>query len=109
MWDCKRYTRALGNYGHLPYEKQQELLRELGNIDIGVGTLQATNARTAMAVEDSVEQLREWVKQQSSCACGRIAVACAGAECLRGKIPTAYLLVEGVDVGKCRARVLLVP
>ena len=43
----------LGNYGHLPYEKQQELLRELGNIDIGVGTLQATNARTAMAVEDS--------------------------------------------------------
>ncbi len=31
----------LGNYGHLSYEKQQELLRELGDIDIGVGTLQA--------------------------------------------------------------------
>lgn len=54
----------LGNYGHLPYEKQQELLRELGNIDIGVGTLQATNARVALAVEGSVEALKEWVKQQ---------------------------------------------
>jgi len=54
----------LGNYGHLPYEKQQELLRELGEIDIGVGTLQATNARVAKAVKRSVESLREWVKQQ---------------------------------------------
>jgi len=54
----------LGNYGHLSYEKQQELLQELGDIDIGVGTLQATNARMAEAVEGSVEQLREWVKQQ---------------------------------------------
>lgn len=54
----------LGNYGHLSYEKQQELLRELGDIDIGVGTLQATNARMAEAVNDSVGQLREWVKQQ---------------------------------------------
>lgn len=60
----------LGNYGHLSYEKQQELLGELGNIDIGVGTLQATNARMAKAVEGSVGSLREWVKQQSSCACG---------------------------------------
>ena len=54
----------LGNYGHLWYEKQQELLCELGGIDIGVGTLQATNARIATAVKDSVEQLRQWVKQQ---------------------------------------------
>ncbi len=54
----------LGNYGHLSYEKQQELLRELGDIDIGVGTLQATNARMAQAVEGSVKSLREWVKQQ---------------------------------------------
>ena len=54
----------LGNYGHLPYEKQQELLRELGKIDIGVGTLQSTNARVANAVEGSVESLREWAKQQ---------------------------------------------
>lgn len=29
----------LGNYGHLSYEKQQELLRELGGIEVGVGTL----------------------------------------------------------------------
>jgi transposase len=54
----------LGNYGHLSYEKQQELLRELGGIEIGVGTLQATNARMASAVKSSVESLREWVKQQ---------------------------------------------
>jgi len=54
----------LGNYGDLAYEKQQELLRELGDIDIGVGTLQATNSRMAWAVSPSVELLREWVKQQ---------------------------------------------
>jgi len=44
------------------------------------GTLQATNARMAMVVEDSIEQLREWVKQQSSCTCRRIALASAGSE-----------------------------
>ncbi len=55
----------LGNYGHLPYEKQQELLRELGDIDIGVGTLQATNARVYEAILPSVSKLREWVQQQS--------------------------------------------
>ena len=33
----------LCNYGHLPYEKQQELLWELGKIKVGVGTLVATN------------------------------------------------------------------
>lgn len=54
----------LGNYGHLSYEKQQELLWELGQIEIGVGTLQATNARMAGAVKPSVDCLREWVKQQ---------------------------------------------
>lgn len=54
----------LGNYGHLSYEKQQELLWELGEIKIGVGTLQATNARMAGAVKPSVDRLREWVKQQ---------------------------------------------
>lgn len=41
----------LGNYGHLSYSKQQELLRELGGIEIGVGTLQATNERLAKAVK----------------------------------------------------------
>ena len=34
----------MGNYGHLPYEKQQEMLWELGLLDIGVGTLVTTNA-----------------------------------------------------------------
>ena len=33
----------LGNYGHLPYEKQQEWLWELGKIKVGVGTLVTTN------------------------------------------------------------------
>ena len=54
----------LGNYGHLPYEKQQELLRELGDIDIGVGTLQATNTRVYEAVEPAVTSLRQWVQDQ---------------------------------------------
>lgn len=54
----------LGNYGHLPYEKQQELLRELGDIDIGVGTLQATNTRVYESIVPSVSQLREWVQMQ---------------------------------------------
>lgn len=54
----------LGNYGHLPYEKQQELLRELGDIDIGVGTLQATNTRVYEAINPAVTALREWVQQQ---------------------------------------------
>ena len=54
----------LGNYGHLPYEKQQELLRELGRIDIGVGTLQATNTRIHEAVYPAVNKLRDWVQQQ---------------------------------------------
>ena len=54
----------LGNYGHLSYEKQQELLKELGGVEIGVGTLVATNARMADAIKNSVEQLREWVKKQ---------------------------------------------
>ena len=33
----------INNNGHLPYEKQQELLWELGQIEIGVGTLVAMN------------------------------------------------------------------
>lgn len=54
----------LGNYGHLSYEKQQELLRELGDIDIGMGTLQATNQRVFEAVQPAVNELRDWVQQQ---------------------------------------------
>ena len=33
----------VNNYAHMPYEKQQEMLWELGKIEIGLGTLVATN------------------------------------------------------------------
>jgi len=49
--------------------KQQELLWELGDINIGVGTLQATNTRVYEAVEPTVTKLREWVQDQPH-ACG---------------------------------------
>ncbi len=52
----------LGNYGHLPYEKQQELLWELGQIEIGLGTIVATNQRVETVINPSVEQLAQWVK-----------------------------------------------
>ena len=51
----------LGNYGHLPYEKQQELLWELGAIKIGVGTLVKTNQRISQAIKKSVTELNNWV------------------------------------------------
>jgi transposase len=50
----------LGNYGHLSYEKQQELIRELGGIEIGTGTLQKTNQRIAQTVEPAIDDLWEW-------------------------------------------------
>jgi transposase len=50
----------LGNYGHLSYEKQQELVWELGEIEIGTGTLQKTNQRVAEAVEPAIDDLWEW-------------------------------------------------
>jgi transposase len=50
----------LGNYGHLAYEKQQELVWELGGIDIGTGTLQKTNQRVAEAVKPAIDDLWEW-------------------------------------------------
>jgi transposase len=43
----------MNNYGHLPYEKQQELLWELGQIEIGVGTLVARNEGIDSAVAPS--------------------------------------------------------
>lgn len=52
----------LGNYGHLSYEKQQELLLELGQIVVGTGTLQATNVRLSKAAKEAVTQLGLWVK-----------------------------------------------
>jgi transposase len=52
----------INNYGHLPYEKQQELLWELGQIEIGVGTLVATNERIDGAVAQSIDSLKQWIK-----------------------------------------------
>jgi len=54
----------LGHYGHLSDGKQQEWLREIGGIDVGVGTLQATTQRVAEAVAPAVEALQQWVKTQ---------------------------------------------
>jgi transposase len=54
----------LGNYAHVPYAKIRELLFELGQIDIGEGTLVATNERVAIAIETPVEQLGNWVKTE---------------------------------------------
>lgn len=54
----------LGNYGHLPYEKQAELLWELGEIEVGVGTLAATNQRVAKTLTQAVDELLEWVRCQ---------------------------------------------
>lgn len=56
----------LGNYGHLSYEKQQELLWELGEIEIGVGTLQATNGRVAEVVAPVVDLLWAWAPLQAN-------------------------------------------
>lgn len=50
----------LGNYGHLSYEKQQELVWELGAIELGTGTLQKTNQRVAEAVKPAIDDLWEW-------------------------------------------------
>ena len=47
--------------GHLPYEKQQEFLWELGEVKIGVGTLVKTNQRISQAIKKSVTELNNWV------------------------------------------------
>ncbi len=53
----------MNNYGHLPYEKQQEFLRELGGIEIGLGTLVNTNERIENAIAPSIKELQEWIEQ----------------------------------------------
>jgi transposase len=42
------------------YAKLQELLWELGTIEVGVGTLQKTNQRVAAAVKPAINALWEW-------------------------------------------------
>jgi transposase len=54
----------LGNYAHMPYAKMRELLFELGGIDIGEGTLVATNERVAQAIEPPVKALGTWVQNE---------------------------------------------
>jgi len=56
----------LGNYGHLSYQKQQELIWELGAIEIGTGTLQKTNQRVAEAVEPTINDLWEWATHRQN-------------------------------------------
>jgi transposase len=56
----------LGNYGHISYSKQQEFLRELGGIEIGIGTVQATNARVADSIKPAVEDLWKWAPLQAN-------------------------------------------
>ena len=56
----------LGNYGHISEEKQQEFLRQLGGIEIGIGPGQATNARVADAVKSAVEALWKWAPLQAN-------------------------------------------
>ncbi|HYX12972.1 MAG TPA: IS66 family transposase [Nostoc sp.] len=53
----------VNNYAHMPYEKQQEMLWELGQIHIGLGTLVTTNERITQAIEPSIIELSNWVKQ----------------------------------------------
>jgi transposase len=54
----------LGNYAHVPYAKIRELLWEIGEIEIGEGTLVATNERVAQAIGKPVEALSDWVKTE---------------------------------------------
>lgn len=58
------FLGCLGNYGHLPYEKQQEMLWELGKIEIGIGTLVNTLQRLEEAIQPHVEQLSNWLKTE---------------------------------------------
>jgi Transposase IS66 family/Family of unknown function (DUF6444) len=53
----------LGTYAHLPYEKQQELLWELGEIEVGVGTLVSTNQRVNTGIAPSVTELETWIQE----------------------------------------------
>ena len=46
-----------------PTKNSQVLLWELGQIDIGLGTLVATNERIQQAIEPSIIELSNWVKQ----------------------------------------------
>jgi transposase len=54
----------LGNYAHLSYKKQAELLWELGQIEVGEGTLATTNSRVAQTLVSAVSDLWKWARKQ---------------------------------------------
>jgi len=54
------------NYGYISYSKQQEFLRKLGGIEIGIGTLQATDARVADSIKPAFEDLWKWAPLQAN-------------------------------------------
>ncbi len=49
--------------GIYPMKNFQVLLWELGKIEIGVGTLVTTNERIDDAVDQSVNELKDWIQQ----------------------------------------------
>ena len=78
-----------------PIELQQELLPEIGQLDISVGTLQATNSRMAQAVAEPIEDLWQWARQQSHVHVDETPAVCAGSQgmavdcCRRGIWPVS--------------------
>lgn len=63
--NLQSYLGWLGDYGNLPYEKQQEMLWELGAIEVGRGTLVKTHQRLAEALVTPYEEAEQWVEQTS--------------------------------------------
>ena len=63
--NLQSYLGWLGNYGNLPYEKQQEMLWEMGRIEIGLGTIVKTNERLGEALALPYEEAREWIETES--------------------------------------------
>lgn len=52
----------VNNYAHMPYEKQQEMLWELGQIDIGLGTLVATNEHWVNQFKSKLQSsVEQWI------------------------------------------------
>ena len=54
----------LGHDGHRSYEKQQECRKEMGGVEIGLGTIAAKTGRVAKKVKGAVAALGEWIKKQ---------------------------------------------
>lgn len=59
---CHQCGQSLESSEVVKTEKQQELLWELGEIEVGIGTLVTTNQRVETAIAPSVEQLQTWIE-----------------------------------------------